>query len=87
MLPARKVIFKTKIDIQNTEICEGIHALRLGFELEGGEVEGPGRSEGAADLGKGSDSKAEYTAAIVSKPARVPAVNARQTRRPTNANK
>ena len=43
--------------------------------------------EGAADLGKGSDSKAEYTAAIVSKPARVPAVNARQTRMPTNANK
>ena len=75
MLPARKVIFKTKVDIQNTEICEGIHALRLGFELEGGEVEGEGRSEGAAGLGKGvedrnaSDSKAENAAKREIKPA------------------
>ena len=55
----------------------GIHALRLGFELEGGEVEveEDGRSEGAADLGKGvedrkaSDSKAENAATIESRPA------------------
>ncbi len=49
----------------------------VGLELGGGdvEVEGEGRSEGAADLGKGvedrkaSDSKAENAAAIESKPA------------------
>jgi hypothetical protein len=73
MLPARKVIFKTKVDIQNTEICESIHALRLGFELEGGEVEEAGRSESAEDLGKGSDSKEKKnTAAMKSKPASIP---------------
>ena len=53
----------------------GIHALRLGFELEGGEVEEEGKSEGAADLGKGvadrnaSDSKADNAAKMESKPA------------------
>ena len=73
MLPARKVIFKTKVDIPNTEIFEGIHALRLGFEFEGGEVEEEGRAESGADSGKGvedsNDIMAENAATMERKPA------------------